>query len=72
MGALNVGQPLVIMARFDPEETLRLIEAHRVTTAYMVPTQFHRLLRLPGEQGVATTPPACETSCIRRHHAPVT
>jgi long-chain acyl-CoA synthetase len=49
MGALNVGQPLVIMARFDPEETLRLIEAYRVTTAYMVPTQFHRLLRLPVE-----------------------
>jgi long-chain acyl-CoA synthetase len=46
MGALNVGHSLVIMERFDPEETLRLIERHRITTAYMVPTQFHRLLRL--------------------------
>jgi long-chain acyl-CoA synthetase len=46
-GALNVGQGLVIMPRFDPEEALRLIEEHRVTTAYMVPTQFVRLLRLP-------------------------
>ena len=28
MGGLNVGQALVIMAKFDPEETLRLIEQH--------------------------------------------
>jgi long-chain acyl-CoA synthetase len=48
-GALNMGQALVIMAKFDAEETLRLIEKHRVTTAYMVPTQFVRLLRLPEE-----------------------
>ena len=47
IGALNVGHPLVIMARFDAEEALRLIERHRVYSAYMVPTQFHRLLRLP-------------------------
>ena len=37
------------MGRFDPEETLRLIERHRITSAYMVPTQFVRLLRLPAE-----------------------
>ncbi len=49
MGALNAGQGLVIPERFDAEETLRQIERHRVTTAYMVPTQFHRLLRLPPE-----------------------
>lgn len=49
MGGLNVGHGLVIMARFDPQETLALIEQHRVRTAYMVPTQFHRLLRLPAE-----------------------
>jgi long-chain acyl-CoA synthetase len=48
-GALNVGQPLVIMDRFDPEGALERIERHRVTTAYMVPTQFVRLLRLPDE-----------------------
>ena len=47
MGGLNVGHALVIMAKFDPEETLRLIEQHRVRTAYMVPTQFHRFLQLP-------------------------
>jgi long-chain acyl-CoA synthetase len=48
-GALNVGQALVILGKFDPERTLSAIERHRVTTAYMVPTQFVRLLRLPQE-----------------------
>jgi long-chain acyl-CoA synthetase len=48
-GALNVGQALAIMGKFDAEETLAMIERHRVTTAYMVPTQFVRLLRLPAE-----------------------
>ena len=48
-GALNVGQALVIQGRFDPEDALRLIEQHRVTTAYMVPTQFVRFLKLPHE-----------------------
>jgi long-chain acyl-CoA synthetase len=47
MGALNIGQSLVIMAKFDPEHALQLIEQYSVTTAYMVPTQFVRLLRLP-------------------------
>src|SRR3954453_20081929 len=49
MAALNVGQPLVIMPKFDPEQALALIDGHSVTTAYMVPTQFVRLLRLPSE-----------------------
>ena len=49
MGGLHVGHGLVIMAKFDPEESLRLIEQHRIRTGYMVPTQFHRLLRLPAE-----------------------
>ena len=47
MGGLHVGQALVIMPKFDPEQTLQLIERHRIRTAYMVPTQFHRLLQLP-------------------------
>lgn len=49
MGGLNVGHSLVIMDRFDPERALRLIGEHRVTSGYMVPTQFHRLLQLPDE-----------------------
>jgi long-chain acyl-CoA synthetase len=48
-GALHVGQALAILGRFDPEQTLQAIERYQVTTAYMVPTQFVRLLRLPQE-----------------------
>jgi long-chain acyl-CoA synthetase len=48
-GALHVGQALVILGKFDGEATLAAIERHRVTTAYMVPTQFVRLLRLPDD-----------------------
>ena len=47
LGALNAGQALTIMGKFDAKETLAQIERHQVTTAYMVPTQFVRLLRLP-------------------------
>lgn len=47
LGALNVGQPLAILGRFDAERTLAAIDRHSVTTAYMVPTQFVRMLKLP-------------------------
>ncbi len=40
---------LVIEPRFDPESTLRLIAQHRITHAYLVPTMYVRLLRLPDE-----------------------
>jgi long-chain acyl-CoA synthetase len=38
---------LVLEERFDAEDTLRLIEQHRLTHAYLVPTMYVRLLRLP-------------------------
>jgi long-chain acyl-CoA synthetase len=47
MMSLHFGHTVVQMDRWTPEETLRLIEQHRVTTSHMVPTQFHRLLQLP-------------------------
>ena len=47
LGALHVGQALAILGKFDPESTLAVIDEHKVTTGYMVPTQFVRLLRLP-------------------------
>jgi len=40
---------VVLMEKWDPEEALKLIEKHKVTTTHMVPTQFHRLLQLPEE-----------------------
>src|SRR5712675_1856230 len=37
----------VVMERFDAEQALRLIGAHRVTHSQWVPTMFVRLLKLP-------------------------
>ncbi|HXM55613.1 MAG TPA: acyl-CoA synthetase [Candidatus Dormibacteraeota bacterium] len=45
--SLHAGHTAVLMDGWSPEETLRLIAEHRVTTSHMVPTQFHRLLNLP-------------------------
>lgn len=44
---LYEGVGVVLMERWDAESALRLIARHRVTHAHMVPTMFHRLLRLP-------------------------
>ncbi|QIZ37065.1 AMP-binding protein [Saccharopolyspora sp. ASAGF58] len=44
--ALHLGQELVITARFDATETLALIDQFRVTSTFMVPVMFHRLLDL--------------------------
>jgi long-chain acyl-CoA synthetase len=43
------GSAVVMRHRFDPAETLSLIDSHKVTNVHLVPTQFHRLLRLPDE-----------------------
>jgi long-chain acyl-CoA synthetase len=45
--SLHFEHPVVLMDGFDAERALALIEAHRVTTTHMVPTQFQRLVRLP-------------------------
>ncbi len=47
--ALLYGELLVLEPRFDAEATLALIERHRITSAYLVPTMFVRLLKLPPE-----------------------
>jgi len=41
------GELLVLEPRFDPERTLDLVERHRLTNLYLVPTMFVRLLNLP-------------------------
>ncbi|MDZ7679198.1 MAG: AMP-binding protein [Acidimicrobiales bacterium] len=46
---LMSGAGVVLMDGWGGEETLRLIEAHRITHTHMVPTMFHRLLSLPAE-----------------------
>ncbi|MEU6131236.1 acyl-CoA synthetase [Saccharopolyspora sp. NPDC047091] len=47
--SLQLGHPVVLVDRWDPERMLALVERHRVTHTHMVPTQFHRLLALPAE-----------------------
>jgi long-chain acyl-CoA synthetase len=46
---LLCGVTVVLMDGWDAEETLRLVERHRVTHTHLVPTMFHRLLSLPEE-----------------------
>jgi long-chain acyl-CoA synthetase len=40
---------VVLQPRFDAEDLLRLIDAHRLTHMHVVPTMFIRLLKLPAE-----------------------
>jgi long-chain acyl-CoA synthetase len=47
--SLHMGHRVVLMDKWQPEEMLRLIDRHKVTTSHMVPTQLHRLLALPDE-----------------------
>jgi long-chain acyl-CoA synthetase len=44
--SLSLGVPVVVASRFDPHETLALIERQQITASPMVPTQFIRLLKL--------------------------
>jgi long-chain acyl-CoA synthetase len=44
-----MGVPIVLMEGWSAEETLALIEQHRVTHTHMVPTMFHRLLSVPDD-----------------------
>ncbi|MEV5541572.1 AMP-binding protein [Saccharopolyspora shandongensis] len=46
---LNFGHTVVLSERAKPEEVLRLVDEHRVTATFTVPTVLHRLLRLPAE-----------------------
>jgi long-chain acyl-CoA synthetase len=47
--SIQLGHPVVLMDSWDPQEALRLIEAHRVTHTHAVPTQFRRMLGLPAD-----------------------
>ena len=41
------GAGIVMMDKWDAQETLRLIQEYRITHSHMVATMFHRLLNLP-------------------------
>ncbi len=47
VSALHMGHALVLVERWDPRQCLDLIETHGVTTSFMVPSMFIRLLKLP-------------------------
>jgi long-chain acyl-CoA synthetase len=59
-GPLNAGVGVVLMDRWSPEETLRLIAEESITHSHMVPTMFHRLLSLPDDVRAAA-----DTSSLR-------
>jgi long-chain acyl-CoA synthetase len=46
-GASLLGADVVLLDGWEAEEVLRLIERHRVTSTFLVPIHFVRLLRLP-------------------------
>lgn len=46
---LLFGATVVLMDKWEPAETLELVDKHRVTHTHMVPTMFHRMLTLPEE-----------------------
>ncbi|TKJ24842.1 hypothetical protein A6V29_04600 [Blastococcus sp. CCUG 61487] len=46
---MSRGAGVVLMDKWDAEETLRLIEQHRITHTHLVPTMFHRMISLPQE-----------------------
>ncbi|HZK98495.1 MAG TPA: AMP-binding protein [Caulobacteraceae bacterium] len=46
---LNQGAHLIILPRFDAEETLKAVDRHRATWIYLVPTMMSRIWRLPEE-----------------------
>src|SRR6185295_7029954 len=48
--ALHSGAHVVLMVKFDAEETLRLIERYRATWLYLVPTMMSRIWRLPNRE----------------------
>ena len=47
--AIQQAETLVVMPRFDAEQTLALIAEHRIEVVYLVPIMYVRLLRLPEE-----------------------
>jgi long-chain acyl-CoA synthetase len=48
--ALHSGHAAVLMDRWTPEDMLSRIDRHKVTSTHLVPTMFHRMLRLPAAE----------------------
>jgi bile acid-coenzyme A ligase len=48
--ALHAGAHLILMTKFDAEETLRLVQQHKATWLYLVPTMMSRIWRVDGRE----------------------
>jgi bile acid-coenzyme A ligase len=49
VNGLSQGAHVVILPRFDPEETLKAVDRHKATWLYVVPTMMSRIWKLPDE-----------------------
>jgi long-chain acyl-CoA synthetase len=49
VSVLDDGGAVVVMDKWTPDGFLQLVQQHRVTSATVVPTMFHRLLALPDD-----------------------
>ena len=58
--AIEFGNRLILMRRYDPQAALTAIEAHRITFWFAVPTMFKRMATLP-----VTSLEQCDHSSIR-------
>lgn len=55
LGSLYAGNTSVVQDRFDAGEWLRLVQAHRVSSAFLVPTMLQRILDHPDFGGTDLT-----------------
>jgi len=49
-GALNVGAHVIVLPKFDAEETLRAVQTYKADWLYLVPTMMSRIWRLPNRE----------------------
>jgi bile acid-coenzyme A ligase len=49
INALAAGAHVVLLPKFDPEETLKAVGQHKATWLYLVPTMMSRMWKLPDE-----------------------
>jgi bile acid-coenzyme A ligase len=48
--ALHGGAHVILTTKFDAEETLRLVQEHKATWLYLVPTMMSRMWRVPNRE----------------------
>jgi fatty-acyl-CoA synthase/long-chain acyl-CoA synthetase len=64
----QLGGSVVVLRHFDPEEWLRLIELHKVTTSFSAPTPVRRAVDLPEE--IRTKYDCSSLTCLIANAAP--